>query len=148
LKPVAQTAKPFLAMRKFTVIGLAFLMLALCALCADADYKQVIIATNGEAVRVRLPLTDVTGKVHVKEKSSDGFGLPIAPSKTVLGEKHYLEWQIGYDIPNTNSPSVVPEIKFICNGETKYGTNFPKLFLKPFASELFRRTILSAKWIH
>ena len=89
------------------------LVFALRAFCADADYKQVLVFTNGDSVRVRLPLTDVTGKVRVKEQTPDGFGLPVAPSKVSLGEKHYIEWQIGYDIPNTNSPSVVPEIKFI-----------------------------------
>ena len=109
----------------FFVIGFAF-----HAVCADADYKLVLVSTATNAVRVRLPLTDVTGKVRVKEKSSDGFGLPVAPSKTILGKKHYLEWQIGYDIPNTNSPSVVPEIKFIRNGETKYGHELSKIIFE------------------
>ena len=101
-----------------------------CAFCADADYKQVLVFTNGGAIRVRLPLTDVTGKVRVKEMSPDGFGIPVAPSKTVLGEKHYLEWQIGYDISNTNSPSIVPQIKFIRNGETKYGHELSKIIFE------------------
>ena len=70
---------------------------------ADAEYKLVLILPTNDAVLVRLPLTDVTGKVRVKEKTPDGFGIPIAPSKTALGKKHYLEWQIGYDSPNTNS---------------------------------------------
>jgi R.Pab1 restriction endonuclease len=109
----------------FFVIGFAF-----HAVCADADYKLVLVSTATNAVRVRLPLTDVTGKVRVKEKSSDGFGLPVAPSKVSLGEKHYLEWQIGYDIPNTNSPSVVPEIKFLRNGETKYGHELSKIIFE------------------
>jgi hypothetical protein len=39
--------------------------------------------------------------------------------KTLLGEKYYLEWQVGHNIPNINSPTVVPEIKFTRNGETK-----------------------------
>ena len=72
----------------------------------------------------------MTGKVRVKEKSSGDFGLPIAPSKTVLGANYYLEWQIGYDIPNTNSPSVVPQIKFIRNGETKYGHELSKIIFE------------------
>ena len=109
----------------FFVIGIAFR-----AFCADAEYKLVLVSTTTNAVRVRLPLTDVTGKVRVKEKSSDGFGLPVAPSKVALGKKHYLEWQIGYDIPNTNSPTVVPEIKFIRNGETKYGHELSKIILE------------------
>ena len=107
------------------VIGFAF-----PAVCADADYKLVLVSTATNAVRVRLPLTDVTGKVRVKEQTPDGFGIPIAPSKVSLGEKHYLEWQIGYDIPNTNSPSVVPQIKFTRNGETKYGHELAKIIFE------------------
>src|SRR5277367_2373581 len=117
-------------MRKIAAILFALICLTIQAFCADADYKQVLVETNGDSVRVRLPLTDVTGKVRVKEKSSGGFGIPVAPSKTVLGEQHYLEWQIGYDIPNTNSPTVVPEIKFIRNGETKYGHELSKIIFE------------------
>jgi hypothetical protein len=112
-------------MAVFVFAGFAF-----HALGADAEYKQVLISATTNAVRVRLPLTDVTGKVRVKEKSSDGFGLPVAPSKTLLGQKYYLEWQIGYDVPNTNSPSVVSEIKFIRNGETKYGHELAKIIFE------------------
>ena len=117
-------------MKKSRLVLIALIFLTLRAFCADADYKQVLISTTTNSVRVRLPLTDVTGKVRVKEKSSGGFGLPVAPSKTVLGEKDYLEWQIGYDIPNTNSPSIVPEIKFIRNGETKYGHELSKIIFE------------------
>ena len=115
---------------RLSIILFALICLTFRAFCADAEYKQVRIETLTNAVRVRLPLTDVTGKVRVKEKSSDGFGLPVAPSKTILGKKHYLEWQIGYDIPNTNSPSVVPEIKFLRNGETKYGHELSKIIFE------------------
>ena len=111
----------------FIVVTTAFVVRASCA---DADYKQVLVFTNGDSVRVRLPLTDATGKVRVKEMSPGGFGIPVAPSKTVLGEKHYPEWQIGYDIPNTNSPSVVPAIRFQRNGETKYGHELAKIIFE------------------
>jgi hypothetical protein len=114
-------------MKKYFLLFASLIAIANHAFAASADYKSVLVETNGDAVRVRLPLTDVTGKVRVKEKSSDGFGLPVAPMKTALGKKHYLEWQIGYDIPNTNSPTVVPEIKFIRNGETKYGHELAKI---------------------
>jgi hypothetical protein len=97
---------------------------------ADAEYKLVRIETLTNAVRVRLPLTDVTGKVRVKEKTADGFGLPVAPSKTALGERHYLEWQIGYDTPNPDSPSVVPQIKLIRKGGTKYGHELAKIIFE------------------
>lgn len=117
-------------MKKLIAILFALISLALHAFCANADYKQVLIEAQINSVRVRLPLTDVTGKVRMKEQTPDGFGLPVAPSKTSLGEKHYLEWQIGYDIPNTNGPGVVPEIKFIRNGETKYGHELSKIIFE------------------
>jgi hypothetical protein len=117
-------------MKKLFIALVALVSLTLRSFCADADYKQVLVFTNGESIRVRLPLTDVTGKVRVKEQTSDGFGIPVAPSRTALGEKHYLEWQIGYDIPNTNSPSLVPEITFIRNGETKHGHELSKIIFE------------------
>ena len=117
-------------MKRIVIVVLALACLSFRAFCADVDYKQVLVFTNSNSVRVRLPLTDVTGKVRVKEMSPDGFGIPVAPSKTVLGEKHYLEWQIGYDIPNTTSPSVVPQIKFTRNGETKYGHELSKIIFE------------------
>jgi hypothetical protein len=96
---------------------------------ADLSYKQVLVVPTNDAVLVRLPLTDVTGKVRVKEQTADGFGVPVAPSRTSLGRKHYLEWQIGYDRPDTNSPSAVPEIHFIRKGETKYGHELSAILL-------------------
>jgi hypothetical protein len=117
-------------MKRTIAITFMLLCVTLRSFCADADYKQVLVFTNGDSVRVRLPLTDVTGKVRVKETTPDGFGIPIAPSKTSLGEKHYLEWQIGYDIPSTNSPSVVPQIKFQRNGETKYGHELARIIFE------------------
>ena len=117
-------------MKQYFLLLVGLLILANQVFAANADYKSVLISATTNAVSVRLPLTDVTGKVRVKEKSSDGFGLPVAPMKTSLNEKFYLEWQIGYDIPNTNSPSVVPEIKFIRNGETKYGHELSKIIFE------------------
>ena len=117
-------------MKKYFLLFAGLVAIANPAFAASADYKSVLVETNGGAVRVRLPLTDVTGKVRVKEKSSDGFGLPVAPMKTLLNKNYYLEWQIGYDIPTTNSPTVVPEIKFIRNGETKYGHELSKIIFE------------------
>ena len=117
-------------MRKSGAILFTLILLVCRAFCADADYKLVRIETLTNAVRVRLPLTDVTGKVRVKEKAVDGFGLPVAPSKTSLGKIHYLEWQIGYDSPNTNSPTAIPEIKFVRNGEMKYGHELSKIIFE------------------
>jgi hypothetical protein len=114
-------------MRTFLTILFTGLCVAFQTLAADADYKQVLVFSGTNFVRVRLPLTDVTGKVRVKEKTPDGFGVPIAPSKTPLGKKHYLEWQIGYDTPDAKDLTVVPEIKFTRKGETKYGHELSKI---------------------
>jgi hypothetical protein len=123
-------------MKKYFSLLIGLLAVAIQSFAANADYKSVLISATTNAVRVRVPLTDVTGKVRVKEKSSDGFGLPVAPMKTSLNEKFYLEWQIGYDIPNTNSPTVVPEIKFIRNGETKYGHELSKIIFEAVRLEI------------
>jgi hypothetical protein len=118
------TNLPYIITRWLGVVGFTF---ALGLRAADADYKLVRIESHTNAVRVRLPLTDVTGKVRVKEKTADGFGLPVAPSQTALGSEHYLEWQIGYDTPTTNSATLVPEITFTRKGETKHGHELTKI---------------------
>jgi hypothetical protein len=115
-------------MRKFLFIAL---MVAFTFRAQGADdYKSVLIFTNGDSIRVRLPLTDVTGKVRVKEKSPDDFGIPVSPSKTALGEKDYIEWQIGYDTPDLKDISVVPQIRFTRRGETKYGHELSKIIFE------------------
>ena len=115
------------------IVALCLFAAGCSAVAADADYKSVLVIPTNDAVLVRLPLTHVTGKVRVKEKTADGLGIPIAPSKTTLGRKHYLEWQIGYDSPATNSPSSVPQIKFTRKGETKYGHELSKILLDALA---------------
>jgi R.Pab1 restriction endonuclease len=117
-------------MRKTLAACLLSLAFTLPALSAGSAYKQVLIFTQGDSVRVRLPLTDVTGKVRVKEMTPGGFGIPVAPTKTLLGERHYLEWQIGYDLPGTNSPSLVPQIHFQGNGGMKYGHELAKIIFE------------------
>ncbi|TBR80474.1 R.Pab1 family restriction endonuclease [Campylobacter novaezeelandiae] len=51
-----------------------------------------------------LSLTSVSGKIRIKERNTfNDYGLPIAPTKTKIDIKHYIEWQIGYDeivLPN------------------------------------------------
>ena len=96
---------------------------------ADTEYRLVRIEAAGEAVRVRLPLTDVTGKVRAKTRTPDGYGEALAPTKTALGQKHYLEWQIGYDTREANAPNVVKEIQFVRKGETKFGAELSKMLV-------------------
>ncbi len=114
-------------MRIVIVRAFLFLGLGCQAFGAEAEYKIIRIETMTNAKRVRLPLTDVTGKVRIKEMTADGFGRHIAPSKTTLGNKNYLKWQIGYDTPDTKSPSVMPQIRFQRQGATKYGHGLSKI---------------------
>lgn len=45
-----------------------------------------------------LPLTSVGAKVRIKERDTfTNYAMPIAPTKTKINIKHYIEWQIGYD---------------------------------------------------
>jgi hypothetical protein len=114
--------------RLFACIAVAVACLN-SAFAADTEYKLVRITTTEQAVRVRLPLTDVSGKVRPKERTADGSGEPLAPTKTVLDAKHYLEWQISYDTREADAPNVVMEIEFIRRGETKFGAELSKILV-------------------
>ena len=49
-------------------------------------------------LKYQIPLTKISGKIRIKERLAfSDYGLTIAPTKTILSPKHYIEWQIGYD---------------------------------------------------
>jgi hypothetical protein len=95
--------------------------------CAGAP--ELSIRPTSDAIEVLLPLTSVTGKVRVKQRAADGFGIPIAPRQTRLDSRCYLEWQIGYDTPDPHSPTAAPGIVFQRRGETKYGHELSAILL-------------------
>lgn len=111
------------------LLGLAGLAAALPLFAADTEYRLVRVEAAGQAVRVRLPLTDVTGKVRPKQRTDDGNGEALAPTKTALGAKHYLEWQISYDTRDADAPNVVKEIQFTRRGESKFGAELSKMLV-------------------
>ena len=125
--------------------ALAFVAFAWSALAADADYKNILVEGKGDAVEVRLPLTDVTGPARVKKRADDGFGIPIAPLKTNLDAACYIEWQIGYDTPNPDDPSVVSSVKFERDGRTKYGSELSKILAESLRIGLLTREELRAE---
>ena len=112
---------------------------------ADSGYKDILVEGKVDAVEIRLPLTDVTGPARVKKRADDGFGIPIAPSKTELDAACYIEWQIGYDTPNPDDPSVVPSVKFERDGRTKYGTELTKILAESLRIGLITREQLRAE---
>src|SRR5438105_317097 len=79
---------------------------------ADAEYKIVRVNAGEHEIKVRLPLTDVTGKVRVKEHTPGGMDVPISPLHTELDGDDYLEWQIGYDSVDAQHPSVAEGVVF------------------------------------
>ena len=55
----------------------------------DHEKKQLIIS---------VPLTGVTGKVRIKQRSFfNEYGIPIATKQESFTQNCYVEWQIGYD---------------------------------------------------
>jgi len=64
-----------------------------------------------------FPLTKTSGKIRIKERLTfDYYGTSVAPTKTKMTQKHYIEWQIGYD----NIVSKLEKFDFIgANGKPK-----------------------------
>lgn len=111
-------------------------------LAADAAYKQILVTPREGFVEVRLPLTDVTGPARVKQRADDGFGVPIAPSRTDLDGSCYIEWQISYDTTGTEHPSIVREVKFQRDGRTKHGCELTKILTCALAEQVLTRAEL------
>jgi hypothetical protein len=116
--------------RRVSFSALAALLLCYSAASSakdGADYKNVLVLPSEHHVDVRLPLTDVTGKVRVKSRSANGLEQPVAPTHTRLDESDYLEWQIGYDTLNAQHPSLAPGIRYARKGIMKYGCELSKI---------------------
>ena len=107
--------------------GLVLAVCAIAASAADAGYKHILVGSAADAIEVRLPLTDVSGPARVKQRSADGFGMPVAPTKTPLDTSTYIEWQIGYDTLDPQHWSIAPSVKFKREGRTKYGCELSQM---------------------
>lgn len=114
---------------KSPTFALLYAVAALSAWSAETDYKQILVTPRDGFVEVRLPLTDVTGPARVKQRAGDGFGVPIAPSRTDLDGSCYIEWQISYDTIGNEHPSLVPEVKFQRDSRTKRGCELTKILV-------------------
>lgn len=65
--------------------------------------NEAKVVCNSHELKVVLPMTLPTGKVRIKERSFFAqYGVPVAPRQIPLGQKNYVEWQIGYDLLATN----------------------------------------------
>ncbi|PDX55991.1 R.Pab1 family restriction endonuclease [Helicobacter pylori] len=53
-----------------------------------------------KAIEVSIPLTSTSGKARVKIRHAfSDYGISTATRKIPFSLKHYVEWQIGYDVP-------------------------------------------------
>ncbi len=58
------------------------------------------IDDSKKAIEVSIPLTSISGKVRVKIRHAfSDYGISTATRKIPFSLKHYIEWQIGYDVP-------------------------------------------------
>ncbi len=53
-----------------------------------------------KVIEVSIPLTSISGKVRVKIRHAfSDYGISTATRTIPFSLKHYVEWQIGYDVP-------------------------------------------------
>lgn len=58
------------------------------------------IDNNKKVIGVSIPLTSISGKARVKIRHAfSDYGVSTATRKIPFSLKHYVEWQIGYDVP-------------------------------------------------
>ncbi len=58
------------------------------------------IDNNKKVIGVSIPLTSISGKARVKIRHAfSDYGISTATRKIPFSLKHYIEWQIGYDVP-------------------------------------------------
>ncbi|WP_066388634.1 R.Pab1 family restriction endonuclease [Helicobacter himalayensis] len=74
---------------------------------------------------IELPLTTQSGKIRVKMRNSFyEYGIPTPTRQIPFSQKHYIEWQIGYDVDKNDKEklalSTLQETHFIgANGKNK-----------------------------
>lgn len=73
-------------------------------------------------ILVHIPLTTTSGKIRVKERNLlNEYGLPVATRQMAFSQKHYIEWQIGYDlvIGESNDTTLINKNFIGANGKIK-----------------------------
>lgn len=58
------------------------------------------IDDDKKVIEISIPLTSISGKARVKIRHAfSDYGISTATRKIPFSLKHYVEWQIGYDVP-------------------------------------------------
>lgn len=62
-----------------------------------------IESLENKKIYVEIPLTTQSGKIRVKIRNSFyEYGIPTATKQIPFSQKHYIEWQIGYDVDKSD----------------------------------------------
>ncbi len=68
--------------------------------------ETAAVVFTGSSLKVKLPMTQPTGKIRIKRRSFfSEYGMPVASRSECLDLKCYIEWQIGYDLLATSANS-------------------------------------------
>ena len=63
-------------------------------------------------IRIEIPLTTQSGKIRVKIRNSFyEYGIPTATKQIPFSQKHYIEWQIGYDVDKSDKEKLALSTK-------------------------------------
>ncbi|MFA4832044.1 R.Pab1 family restriction endonuclease [Helicobacter pylori] len=58
------------------------------------------VSGDRKVIEISIPLTSISGKARVKIRHAfSDYGISTATRKIPFSLKHYVEWQIGYDVP-------------------------------------------------
>ncbi|WP_163532859.1 R.Pab1 family restriction endonuclease [Helicobacter suis] len=78
---------------------------------------RIEVDETNKIIKVPIPLTSQSGKIRVKIRNNfTGYGLPTPTRQIPFSLKHYVEWQIGYDVDKSNleklNLSTLPNTEF------------------------------------
>lgn len=91
----------------------------------ESIMKIAKLEQNSGKIFVEIPLTEQSGKARVKIRNSFyEYGLPSATRQNPFTQKHYVEWQIGYDVDKSDKEkldlSTCKDTEFVgANGKKK-----------------------------
>ena len=80
---------------------------------------------NNKTIACQILLTTTSGKIRVKEREfPNQYGVPVATRSNPFNQRHYIEWQIGYDVVSNEisdeKSTTLEDKQFIgANGKTK-----------------------------
>jgi hypothetical protein len=84
------------------------------------DISQILINHQHKVISVAIPLTANSGKIRIKNRSNlNEYGKIFASKRIPFTLSNYVEWMIGYDVPQFID-TTLPSVRFTgANGKIK-----------------------------